>query len=141
MKFYFSGSIRSGRENQELYKNIINYLKNFGKVLSAHIGDKNLTSAGETSLKDEEIYKRDIKWIKEADAVIAEVSIPALGIGYELCKAESLGKPVLCLYRVQENKRLSAMIAGNKNFSVKQYKTFEEACRHIDSFLKKLKKN
>lgn len=135
MKIYFSGSIRSGRENVPLYQEIINHLKKYGQVLTEHVGDPNLTVDGEQGLVDEQIYKRDMAWLGEADIVIAEVSTPSLGVGYEIREAERLGKKVICLFK-REGKKLSAMISGNQNLKVKVYTEKEEAFNHIDDFFK-----
>ncbi|MEI7962017.1 MAG: nucleoside 2-deoxyribosyltransferase [archaeon] len=43
------------------------------------------------------IFDRDVAWIKEADLVVAEVSMPSVGVGYEIGFAESLGKKIICL--------------------------------------------
>jgi len=34
--------------------------------------------------------------------VVAEVTIPSLGVGYEIGRAVALGKRVLCLYRARD---------------------------------------
>lgn len=39
---YFCGSIRGGRDDAALYKRIIDQLKQYGEVLTEHIGDPNL---------------------------------------------------------------------------------------------------
>ena len=49
-------------------------------------------------MTEEFIYNRDVDWLRESDCVIAEVTQPSLGVGYELGFAESLKIPVLCLY-------------------------------------------
>ena len=77
-----------------------------------------------------------MEWLQSADAVIAEVTTPSLGVGYELGIAEKLKKPVLCLYRPSEDKRLSAMVKGNKIFTCKEYNNFTEIKLHVDEFLK-----
>ena len=96
---------------------------NIGHVLTEHIGNQNLGSMGEKGGIDTSIYDRDIKWLKSADAVIAEVSTPSLGVGYELGIAQKLKKPVLCLYKPSYNKYLSAMIKGNEKFRFLDEKT------------------
>ncbi len=123
MKIYFAGSIRGGRDDKELYNQIIKALSGYGEVLTEHVGDPNLTVFGEDGPTDEYIYKRDMHWLKEADVVIAEVSTPSLGVGYEVAKAETFDKRVLCLYRESEGKRLSAMVAGNQDMQIKNYKS------------------
>lgn len=122
MKIYFAGSIRGGRDDREIYGQIITILQNYGQVLTEHIADAKISSYGQTNMTDVEIYTKDINWIKEADVVVAEVTNPSLGVGYELGFAESLGKKIIALYRKSEDKRLSAMIIGNKNINCVEYK-------------------
>jgi len=124
MKIYFAGSIRGGRDDKELYLEVINLLGKYGKVLTEHIGDKTLSAMGEDGLTDEYIYDRDMAWLNEADVVVAEVTTPSLGVGYEIGKMEGK-KPILCLYREQNGKRISAMIGGNKNVKIERYFTLE----------------
>ena len=54
MKIYFSGSIRGGRDDAEIYRQIIDYLQNFGEVLTEHVGDNSLHSLGESQIDDKE---------------------------------------------------------------------------------------
>ncbi len=78
-----------------------------------------------------------MKWLSISDLVIAECTQTSLGVGYELGVAEKLNKPVLVLYRgEEETKRLSAMISGNPLFTVKYYQKEEEAIEIIDQFVK-----
>ena len=135
-KIYFAGSIRGGRDDMPIYNNIINYLNKRFIVLTEHIGDKKLNSLGEVDKTDKFIYERDIRWIKEADFIIAEVTNPSLGVGYEIAYAESLGKPIICLYRKTVDKKLSAMISGNKNIKVCYYNNDENLYKIIDDIVK-----
>ena len=137
MKIYFAGSIRGGRDDKEIYLQIINHLGKYGKVLTEHVGDKNLSILGEDGKTEDYIFNRDMAWVKESDVIVAEVTQPSLGVGYELGMGESLGKKVYCLYRPQEGKKLSAMIGGNKYFIITEYKTLEDAKKLIDGFFKK----
>jgi len=139
MKIYFAGSIRGGRDDKELYLQLIQHLAQYGQVLTEHVGDGNLTDFGEDGPSDEWIYNRDMDWIRQSDVVIAEVSTPSLGVGYEIRKAEDMNKKMLCLYRNQQNKRLSPMINGNSNVKIARYETLEEAVSHIDNFFESLK--
>lgn len=134
MKIYFAGSIRGGRDDQEVYSVIIQELKKHGPVLTEHVGEGTLTDQGEV-VTDIDIFTRDIGRISEADVVVAEVTTPSLGVGYEIGRAESMKKPVLCLYRKQDGKRLSAMISGNPYLKVVEYKTIEDLVEILDKFL------
>ena len=134
MKIYFAGSIRGGRNDQELYEGMIKTLSTFGEVLTEHIGDKNLTINGEQS-RDFYIHNRDMDWVKEADVIVAEVSTPSLGVGYEIGKADEWGKRILCLYRqTEEGKRLSAMIGGNGRLEIKTYSSLDDIKGIFENF-------
>lgn len=126
LKIYFAGSIRGGRDDAGIYQQIIEMLKNYGKVLTEHIGQKQLTSSGEAEKTDKYIYTRDVDWIRECDIVVAEVTNPSLGVGYELGFAESLNKKIFCLHRSIEGKKLSAMVSGNSNFKVFEYVSIDD---------------
>jgi len=136
MKIYFAGAIRGGRDETDYYKKIITYLSSKAEVLTEHVGSSTLTIIGEKSRSNEEIFIRDMDWLKSADLVIAEVTTPSLGVGYELGIAEKLNIPVLCLYRKTAGKRLSAMISGNQKFKCQAYQTLDEAQIHINNFFK-----
>lgn len=138
VKIYFAGSIRGGRNDADVYFQIIQHLSNYGQVLTEHVGSASLTSAGENKTEDS-IYIRDMAWVKEADVLIAEVSTPSLGVGYEIGKAEDMGKKILCLYRNQADKKLSTMLVGNHNIKIANYDTLEEAKGYVDNFFKTLK--
>ena len=65
------------------------------------------------------------------------MTVPSLGVGYEIGRAVAMGKSVLCLYRPQEGRLLSAMIRGMDNeagLRVYDYK-LEEVDSILDQFL------
>lgn len=126
MKIYFAGSIRGGREDKDLYRSMINELQKYGNVLTEHIGEENLSDEGENMISDTDIFTRDMNWVMESDVVVAEVTTPSLGVGYELGQAQSMNKKTLCLKRQVDGKRLSAMISGNLYFDIKEYKNLED---------------
>jgi len=134
MRIYFAGSIRAGREDAGLYHRIIGHLQKYGEVLTEHVGDRSLTEMDDEGVTDRFIHDRDMGWLLSADVVVAEVTVPSLGVGYEIGRALENGKPVLCLYRPQKDKRLSAMISGCEKVIVSAYQTIYEAESIIDNF-------
>lgn len=136
MKIYFAGSIRGGREDAALYLQIIDYLKTFGEVMTEHIGDPNLTDAGDDGPTDRYIHNRDLDWLQSADVLVAEVTSVSMGVGYEIGRAVESGKKVLCLFRPESGKNLSAMIAGCADLELVNYSNLDEAKQAIDRFLK-----
>jgi hypothetical protein len=137
MKIYFAGSIRGGRDDQKLYLEIIDLLRQYGEVLTEHIGHGNLSITGEEGLSDKEIHDRDLAWLKEAGVLVAEVTTPSLGVGYEIGKATEWKMPVLCLYRPGAGRRLSGMVAGSDDVKVFEYKTIDELKKAFDEFFLK----
>lgn len=113
MKIYFAGSIRGGREDREWYQQIVGELQRYGEVLTEHVGDVALGADGDKNLTVAQIYERDMAWLMSADVVVAEVTSPSLGVGYELRAAEGHKLPVLILFNEDSERSLSAMIAGS----------------------------
>ncbi len=130
MKIYFAGSIRGGRQKAEDYKKIIQFLSLYGEVLTEHIGDPSLSSQGEER-SCEEIYTRDIAWVDDSEVVVAEVTVPSLGVGYEIKHAEQANKKVICLYHNTGDGKLSAMIEGNKKLIVVIYQDLDDLFQQL----------
>jgi len=133
VKIYFAGSIRGGRQDAALYHSIIDLLKRHGHVLTEHVGS---TDLGEDDLPDDAIYRRDMKWLAEAHVLVAEVTRPSHGVGYEIARAETQGKPILCLHRPDAAHRLSALIAGNPAIHCECYENPGELPPILDVFLR-----
>jgi 2'-deoxynucleoside 5'-phosphate N-hydrolase len=136
MKIYFAGSIRGGRQDAELYHQIIEYLKTFGEVLTEHIGDPNLTHLGDDGPTDNYIHDRDMEWLQSADIVIAEVTTVSIGVGYEIGRAVESGKKVLCLFRPYSGRIISAMIAGCPGLELFNYNNLSDLKISLENFLK-----
>ena len=136
INIYFAGSIRGGRQLAERYKEIIKYLGSIGHVYTEHVGDDQSINIDLNTLSDKDIHDRDMKWIIQSDVMVAEVSVPSLGVGYEIASAISMNKPVLCLYNKNAEHGLSAMIAGSKEVSLIRYESFDQLKMAITQFLK-----
>lgn len=134
MKIYFAGAIRGGRQDSLLYYEIVQQLQKHGEVLTEHIGDTELGVLGQ-DIGDGKIHDRDLGWLKESDYLVAEVTTPSLGVGYEIGKATEWGKPVLCLYRPAEGLALSAMISGSNAVTLKEYQSPTELPEIFEQFL------
>jgi len=135
-KVYFAGSIRGGREDADLYKEIIHYIQKSDIVLTEHIGDTSKSKLESMENVDELIYKRDIEWLEQCDVVIAECTTTSLGVGYELGFAESHHKEVHIFYNKTRTK-CSAMLTGNKNFVIHPYDDPSQIYPIIDMILQK----
>src|SRR6266404_5280175 len=120
MKIYFAGAIRGGREDVALYLEIVKVLHAYGEVLTEHVAAADLSVLGERN-DDRWIHDRDLAWLREADCLVAEVTTPSLGVGFEIAKATEWGRRTLCLFRPSAGRALSALIAGSKRVTVREY--------------------
>jgi nucleoside 2-deoxyribosyltransferase len=136
MNIYFACSITGGRAFESVYQAMVAALVSDGhQVPTAHLAE---AGAGEKEavLRPREVYARDIGWIRASDALIAEVSVPSHGVGYEIGFALGASKPVLALY--EQGCKVSKMISGNPdaNLQVKAYRNAQESIQIIREFLK-----
>ncbi len=127
IKIYFAGSIRGGRGLAGKYREIIDMLKKHGQVFTEHVGDDIAIDRDNVGLTDREIHDRDLEWIRQSDLMVAEVTIPSLGVGYEIARAIDLQKSVLCLVDRDSAPGLSAMISGCSDLRIIEYASVDEA--------------
>lgn len=135
MNIYFACSITGGREFELVYQVITRaLLEDCHEVPTAHLAETGVTQI-EAVIAPSEVYARDVAWIRVCDALIAEVSVPSHGVGYEIGFALGLRKPVLALY--QEGRKVSKMISGNPdpNLMVKSYLNSQDAAMLVRAFL------
>ena len=133
-KVYFACSIAAANINDRShYATIINALKKHCEVSTELFADDEQLNKIEVSMTDEEIFNRDVRWLNEADAVVAEVSKRSHGVGFELGMMSGK-KPILCLYKKEEYPELSAMIGGNKAIIVREYKSITDLPTIFDEF-------
>jgi len=137
---YFSGSITGGREDVRLYRRLVEALEEDGhRVLAGAVAAEHIGDGGE-ALALGEIFSRDIRWLDQSDLVVAEVSTPSHGVGYEIAYARYARRiPVIALYRRGRTKRCSAMISGDPGVRMLEYEEVEavleslrEAVRYPD---------
>ena len=138
MNIYFSCSITGGRKDQHIYQRIVNYLiENGHKVPTAHLALPDMMK-DEFNLNAVDVYERDMEWVRNCDALIAEVSTPSHGVGYEIAVAIFLGKQVMCCHYT--DKKISKIISGNtnKNMRVFSYNSEDELISEIEKYLMEL---
>jgi 2'-deoxynucleoside 5'-phosphate N-hydrolase len=120
VNIYFSCSITGGRAEEATYQTIVaELLKSGHEVPTAHLSTPEVVEL-EKVVDPVEIYTRDMNWLRECDAVIAEVSSPSHGVGYEVAYGLFLNKPVLCCYKA--GKRISKIITGNTSPTLTTFK-------------------
>ena len=139
MNIYFACSITGGRAYEAVYQSITRALLEDGiEVPTAHLAETGVVDE-EKIVEPSAVYERDAGWMRSADALIAEVSVPSHGVGYEIGYALNLGKPVLCLH--EQGRAVSKMITGNPhpNLTVRAYQTSAQAADLARGFVSTLR--
>ena len=135
MKIYVSGSIYGGRQKIETYRTMINALEKYGEVCDKQIIDEDVLKKEEFQ-SDEEIFEGLEALLKTSDLVFAEVTVPSLGVGYELGFADQLGKKIIAIYDLNVIDKVSTMIRGNKRIKLIGYHDISEIVDNLDELLK-----
>ncbi|KAF6026503.1 DNPH1 [Bugula neritina] len=133
-KIYFCGSIRAGRGDVDLYNKIIQKIDSCGaEVLTEFVGWSASKMADQNKHRGCRMTKifmtkmficcsklmcyfciklliGKFNYFKYINCCGSYPTLPR--VGYELGRAQAMGKKILCLYRPQPEKQLSAMIRG-----------------------------
>ena len=72
--------------------------------------------------------------VDQSDVMVADVTIPSLGVGYEIGRAEAKQIPVLALFYRDAGRPLSAMIRGNPWVRTMTYASTDEARQCITAY-------
>ncbi len=135
MKIYFSGSIYGGRQKLETYKKLVNELQKYGEVLDAQVADDNVL-IDEEKQSDYDIFENLEQQLNKADLIFAELTVPSLGVGYELGYADSHNKKIIGIYDKIVIPKISTMIRGNKRLKIIPYTDINEIISNLGRIIK-----
>jgi len=135
MKIYFSAAISAGRSYAPIYKKMAETLTENGlTVLTEHVADLNVLQT-EKGFAATEIYNRDIRLIHDCDLLLAEISHPSTGVGYEIAYALLNDKPVIATYL--SGLKVSKMITGNtqQNIYIYTYESINDLLDYLPGWI------
>jgi hypothetical protein len=134
MQVYFARSIRGNRSNSDNQVNmaIVQAIKAAGHIPALELEKP----TGVYQDLAHYIYQRDIEWLDGSKAMIAEVSNPSLGVGYEIAYARHVVKiPIMFVANgARRDNKVSAMIAGSGD--VFYYMYLHDLQKKVMDFLK-----
>ncbi len=138
LTIYFAGAISGGRGDVAHYREIVAALERDGhRVLAGAVAAEDIGADGER-LESAAIFERDMGWIADADILVAEVSMPSTGVGYEIAAARYRHDiPVICLYRPAYTKRCTAMVGGDRRIDLIEYENAAEMLTRLRAALQK----
>ncbi len=120
MKVYFGASFSLDRSLLPVYQEVVASIKKLGHtIISEQVVDP-LTPVGD-GLSPQELFEREAKRIDEADAMVADVTLPSWGTAFLMEQALSKNKPVLALYYKDATTPIPIMIAGHPELYVAHY--------------------
>jgi hypothetical protein len=141
VNIYLACTVRGDRGAVGAARTLANALVSMGHViLTAHLLEDNVETA-ESSLTERQVFERDIRWLDEADLLIAEASGSSYGVGFEvgyvLGRSDVTDQRVLLLYDQARRPFVSRLIAGNvhPNCTTYPYESADDLLRFIHTFL------
>lgn len=128
MNIYFTASNDVSSKIKKQYREIINLLSGLDYNVLEGIFDKLSTHRIGKQLSYEDIHNHIINKINQSDILIADISIPSGGVGYQIYHAYSQKKPIIILYSENKNSNPSIVIRGMdpKRIYLLKYDTISE---------------
>jgi nucleoside 2-deoxyribosyltransferase len=117
VKIYLACTVRGDRGAVAVSRLLGDLLEEFGHtVLTRHLLLDD-ADAQEGQLSEREVFERDVRWLHDADVLIAEASGSSYGVGFEVGyvagRAAETGQRVLLLYDASRRPFVSRLITGN----------------------------
>ncbi len=134
MIIYCAGPIKGNTTYQDNYSEIVRIVESLGHTA---LSEKSNKFSSSFPLTNKQVYTRDIKWLDGSKLMIAEVSGPSLGVGFEISYALFVKQiPVLAVYHEQAE-QISSMILGcnNVKLTIKKYPNIDELTKIIKNFI------
>ena len=133
MIIYCTGSKRGDAAYKKLHKDVIDFTEALGHTVLAELSDKFISTI---PLTNNQIYKRNLKWIDGSKLILAEVSGSTLEVGFEIAYALFQRKiPTLALYNGET--QLSNMLTGCESplLKIEKYNNQDQMKSIVKSFI------
>lgn len=141
MTVYLACTVRGDRGGVLAGRAICERLQQHGHhVLTTHLLADNVDSA-ESQITENQVFRRDLKWLTACDVLVAEASGSSYGVGFEvgyvLGRAETTGQRVILLYDTARRDKVSRLITGNDDAACTTfgYGSIDELTAFIDKTL------
>lgn len=142
VKIYFAGCVRSHLSKESdvpSSSDLIVILRTHGEVVSELAFDPSVDPLDLG--RDSDVFERDLEWLNSSDVLIAEISHPSHGVGWEIAYAQFVLKiPILLLWRVTDGHVPSAMLRGNWYPTMITYDLTTDISQVVGDYLGKLPK-
>lgn len=130
MKIYLAFSIRGGKRDENLIKEVYEFLTKKGHIVTTEFNI--IPKYSKKIYTDRDIFERDITALESSNVLLADVSSPSLGVGYEI--AYAICKNIKVLAFVKEGINLSAMINGNPKVNLIKFKDLSDLKNKLEEY-------
>jgi nucleoside 2-deoxyribosyltransferase len=138
VKIYLACTVRGDRGGVSAGRAICERLEHHGHdVQTKHLLADDVETA-ESKVTEQDVFRRDMKWLTACDVLVAEASGSSYGVGFEvgyvLGRAHASGQRVFLLYDAARRDRVSRLITGNDDAACTTfaYDTIEALTAFID---------
>ena len=116
MRIYLACTVRGSRGGLAAARVIASRLQALGhEILTTHLLADDVDTR-EASLDERQVFARDLAWLDECDALVAEVSGSSYGVGFEVGyvtgRAAQTGQRVYVLYDARGQASISRLALG-----------------------------
>jgi len=138
MRLYLACTIRGNRDALGMVRALCDRLEHHGHEVLTRRFLADDVDVKEGQLSERDVFLRDIAWLDECDALVAEASGSSYGVGFEvgyvLGRAERTGQQVYLLYDEARRPQISRMIPGAAHpaCATMGYRTTEDVVRFVD---------
>ena len=140
MLAYISGALLNAQDlatSRALYERFADACRAAG--WDAYVPHQHADPVRDADLSNREVASRDLKQVSDADAIVAYVGEPSLGVGAEVAIALAAGKRVLLV--AEQNARVSRFLSGLAELHAAQvasfrYRSPDEAANWITATLR-----
>lgn len=137
MNVYFACSSSHLEPHLPEYQNITRLIKSHGHRIPhdwlGHVTKRSLTEIQDVSIKRQQLREEGIEALKAVDVMVAEVSFPSLGVGYQIGKALNNKKPVLCLYSEEFGQKGISQVIDSSSSPLLTTKVYSQ--KNLDKIL------
>lgn len=139
MRIYLACTVRGERGGVPAGRAVLARLREHGHdVLTSHLLADDVDAA-ESELTEEDVFRRDLEWLNQCDALVAEASGSSYGVGFEvgyvIGRARETGQRVWLLYDAAKKNTVSRLITGNCDSACTTfgYASLEELVHFVDA--------
>lgn len=142
MKVYFSAAITRYRKLLPLYQSLVGIIEDLGhEVISKHVVDIKTTKGDWIPTYDpKSLWDREMDRLKEADALVSEITTPAFGVAFLIDEFLKMKKPLISMYYALPHQKdhLPLMLRGKPGINFQIY-TEENARAVLQKFFDGIK--